>query len=73
MKVNELVALLSQMPANADVVVKGYEDGVDDVANVKLVRIRKDVYKEWYYGRHAIENPGDAQAVLISAPERQPD
>ncbi len=38
MKVKDLVTLLSQMPADADLVVKGYEGGVDDVVNVKLVK-----------------------------------
>lgn len=46
MKVINLLTLLSQMPAEADVVVKGYEGGVDDVVNVKLVKIKKDVHSE---------------------------
>lgn len=73
MKVNELIALLSQMPTNADVVVKGYEGGVDDVASVTLVLIRRDVYEEWYYGRHAIDDTGDVLAVFIAGRERQPE
>jgi hypothetical protein len=70
-RVDELIALLSQMPEEADVVVKGYEGGVDDVVHVKLVQIRRDVHEEWYYGRHAIEDTGDVQAVLIAALERE--
>lgn len=73
MKVNELIALLSQMPGDADVVVKGYEEGVDDVVDVKLVQILRDVHKEWYYGRHAIDNASEVQAVFIAGLERQPD
>jgi hypothetical protein len=61
------------MPADADVVVKGYEEGVDDVVDVKLVQIRRNVHKEWYYGRHAIDDIGEVQAVFIAGPERQPD
>lgn len=70
-KVKDLLALLSQMPADVDVVVKGYEGGVDDVVNVKLVKIERDVHAEWYYGRHEIDEDGDVQAVFIQREERQ--
>jgi hypothetical protein len=73
MKVKDLLALLSQMPADADVVVKGYEGGVDDVVNVKLVKIKKDVHSEWYYGRHEIDEEGEVQVVYIQREERQAD
>jgi hypothetical protein len=73
MKVIDLLTLLSQMPAEADVVVKGYEGGVDDVINVKLVKIKKDVYAEWYYGRHEIDEDGEVQAVYIQQEERTAD
>lgn len=70
MKVKDLLALLSQMPVDADVVVKGYEGGVDDVVNVKLAKIKKDIHAEWYYGRHEIDEEGDVQAVFIQREER---
>lgn len=71
MKVIDLINLLSQMPAEADVIAKGYEGGVDDVVNVKLVKIKMDVHAEWYYGRHKIDEDGDVQAVFIQREERQ--
>lgn len=71
MKVKDLINLLSQMPAEADVVVKGYEGGVDDVVNVKVVKIKKDAHAEWYYGRHEVDEDGDVQAVFIQREERQ--
>jgi len=73
MKAKDLLALLSQMPADADVVVKGYEGGVDDVVNVKLVKIKKDEHSEWYYGRHEIDEDGDTQVVFIQREERNSD
>lgn len=73
MKTKQLLELLSQMPADVDVVVKGYEGGVDDVINVKLVKIKKDVHDEWYYGKHEIDNDGDVQAVFIQRDERASD
>jgi hypothetical protein len=73
MKVIDLLALLSQMPSEADVVVKGYEGGVDDVVNVNLVKIKKNVNDEWYYGKHAIDEDSNIQAVFIQREERQAD
>ena len=73
MKVIDLLTLLSQMPSEADVVVKGYEGGVDDVVNVKLVKIKKNVNHEWYYGKHTIDEDSDIQAVFIQREERQAD
>lgn len=73
MKTKELLEILSQMPADADVVVKGYEGGVDGVVNVKLVKIKSDVHSEWYYGRHEIDDKGEIQAVFIQGKERKPD
>ena len=61
------------MPADVDVVVKGYEGGVDDVVNVKLVKIKKDVHPEWYYGRHEMDEDGKIQAVFLQREERKAD
>lgn len=71
MKVKDLITLLSQMPADADVIIEGYEGGVDDVVKVELVTIKKDVNNKWYYGRHVIDEDGDTQAVYIQGEERQ--
>jgi len=73
MKLKELLALLSKMPADADVVVKGYEEGVDDVVEVNLIQIRRDVHSEWYYGKHEVDMGGPVQAVLIVGPKRPPE
>jgi len=71
MKVKDLVAILSKMPPEADVVAKGYEGGVDDVVNVQLVKLKRDVNAEWYYGRHEIKDDGGVQAVFIQREERK--
>jgi len=71
MKVKDLISLLSEMPAQADVVTKGYEGGVDDIVNIQLVKLSRDVHKEWYYGRHEVMGDGDVEAVLIQREERE--
>ena len=73
MKVKDLLALLTEMPPDVDVIVKGYEGGADDVINVKLVQIKKNVHAQWYYGRHEIDEAGGVQAVVIQREERQAD
>ena len=71
MKVKDLLTLLSKMPADADVVAKGYEGGVDDIVNVQLVKLKRDAHDEWYYGRHEIKEDSDIQAVFIQREERK--
>jgi len=71
MKVMDLLTLLSEMPADADVVLKGYEGGLVDVLNMKLVKIKKDTNPDWYYGKHEIDEHGDIQAVFIQRDERE--
>ena len=71
MKVKDLLSLLSKMPADADVVARGYEGGVDDIVNVMLMKLRRDVNDEWYYGRHEINEDGSIQAVFIQREERE--
>jgi hypothetical protein len=72
MKVKELIMLLSQFPENIDVVVKGYEGGVDDAVDVKQIGIVKNANEEWYYGRHRIDADSDVQAVFIRGENHQP-
>jgi len=70
MKLKELLALLSQFPPEADIVVKGYEGGLDDVIDVKLVKIKRNVNSDWYYGRHEADDDGDTLAVFIMGENR---
>jgi len=59
------------MPEDADVVAKGYEGGVDDIVNVQLVKLDRDIHDEWYFGRHEIKEGGDVRAVFIQREERK--
>jgi len=70
MKLRDFLGLLSQLPPDADVVIEGYEGGLDDVVDVKVVKIKKNTNSKWYYGRHEIDEDGDTQAVFIIGEER---
>jgi hypothetical protein len=39
MVVSKLIAILREMPQDALVVVRGYEDGYDDVENVRILQL----------------------------------
>ena len=53
MKVKELIAALEALEdQEAYVVVRGYEDGVNDVSSVESTLIARDQHDEWYYGQH---------------------
>jgi len=54
MTVVELIEKLNQMPQDAMVVVRGYEDGVDEVDSIKECDVLTDYYEESYYGAHEI-------------------
>lgn len=58
MTVKELIEELSKHSENLRVVVRGYEDGVDDIKKIKVVKLklntRADTEREWYYGEHSV-------------------
>jgi muramoyltetrapeptide carboxypeptidase LdcA involved in peptidoglycan recycling len=53
MTVSELIATLQTMPQDAMVVVRGYEDGLDEANTVKECDILTDFHDKWYYGKHS--------------------
>ena len=65
MNVKELIEQLQTMPPDTMLVVDGYEDGVNNVKTVNLIKINLNVNEEWYYGAHEIDENGDTDAVYI--------
>ncbi len=56
---DELIKKLQQFGENYDVMVRGYEDGYDDINNVELVNVKKNTNtytsgkkQVWYDGKH---------------------
>ena len=66
MTVKQLIKKLETMPQNSQVVVDGYEGGVDDIKVIAEVKIGLDYNQEQYYGRHEI-GEGDVKAVHLRA------
>lgn len=55
MTVELLIKELQQHPSQMRVTIDGYEAGLNDVSDVKLVKLKLDTAQphEWYYGKHS--------------------
>jgi len=74
MKVSELIEKLKDCPQDARVVAPGYEDGVDDILDVKDLFIKPDGHKDqWCYGLHdelLHDEPGAEKAIGLKTSRR---
>ena len=52
MTIQELIQKLSQYDPNTRVIVRGYEDGFNDVNYTEQRKIVLNYHSEWYYGSH---------------------
>jgi len=60
MKAKDLIIQLQQLDPETRVVVRGYEDGYNDIISLKPVRIRIAKNGKWYYGEYEDSNDADA-------------
>ena len=67
MRVKELIEELESLDPELEVVVRGYEDGVDSVSSLELCKIKLNVFSEWYYGDHDVCDDGDIEAVQLES------
>jgi len=59
MTVSELIEELCKHSGNIRVVIRGYEDGVDDIQTLKILKLKLDTNKQWYYGKHSVAEDND--------------
>jgi hypothetical protein len=59
MKVHELIERLKQCDQDAEVVVDGYERGVNDVREVRVVQAYKNESRPFWNGRFELDKPGE--------------
>jgi hypothetical protein len=65
--VGELIKELEQFPRETPVLIRGYEEGHNDVKGVSsIVTFYENFYKEWYYGKHKGVN-----TVLYNVPDEK--
>lgn len=61
----ELIEQLQKLPPEIRVLVEGYEDGYDDIDEIKHLGVKLNYHEHWYYGAH--EKSDDADAVKAVA------
>ncbi len=52
MTAKELIDLLQEQPPEIKVVIRGYEEGYNDIRQLKPLKLRRDINAEWYYGEY---------------------
>ena len=62
MTAQELIQLLQALPPHTKIVVRGYEDGYNDILRLNEVKIKPKADEEWYDGEYIDTN--DAEATL---------
>lgn len=64
MTAKELIHLLQELPPETKIVVRGYEDGYNDIHQLKPVKLRKDMNAKWYYGEYFENNKEHSIAAI---------
>jgi hypothetical protein len=54
---DELIRHLQQLPPGTKIVVRGYEDGYNDILRLRPVKIKVNPEAAWYYGEY-LDNKG---------------
>lgn len=73
MTVQELINHLQNLPPETKVVVRGYEDGYNDILQLKKVKIKSKVDAYWFDGEFEDCNDTDAiEAVNLFGENKNP-
>ena len=65
MTVNELKEKLNSIPDDTLVLVKGYEDGYNDIHWIRQMKVQLNVHEHWYEGAH--DETKDANGIPVIA------
>jgi len=66
MTVAELLIRLAQAPPDAKVVVRGYENGYNDIFELRSLSVRQNPEAKWYDGEYEKSDSTDAiEAIEI--------
>ena len=61
-----LINLLRELPPEMKIVVRGYEEGYNDISQLKKIKLRHDAESKWYYGEYFKANSdGTTDAVEL--------
>lgn len=65
MQVKDLIKELEKQDPESMVVVRAYEDGVNEVTSISPVTVTPSFTDKWYYGEYNIDIKGTVAAVFI--------
>lgn len=66
MNAQELISLLEKYPSETKIVVRGYEDGYNDIDELKHRKIMHQPKAKWYYGEYADSDvPNAIEAIEL--------
>ena len=60
MTASELIRMLQEFPPDTKIVVRGYEDGYNDILKPRKVKIKYNPDAAWYYGIYSDREEADA-------------
>ena len=60
MTIQELIEKLKTFPPDIKVVVRGYEDGYNDISDIREVAIKLNASEYWWDGQHGDTKDVDA-------------
>lgn len=64
MTAQELIQHLQALPPTTQIVVRGYEDGYNDILQLKEVRIKPKADAHWYDGEYENSTATDAITAI---------
>jgi hypothetical protein len=66
MNAKELIELLKNFPPDQKVVIRGYEDGFNDIQELRKVSVVYQPNSKWYYGEYALsDKPSAIEAIEL--------
>ncbi|MEI6822311.1 MAG: hypothetical protein WCL51_10265 [Bacteroidota bacterium] len=60
MTASELIEQLKQLPPDTKIVIRGYEDGYNDILQLKAIKIKPLINSNWYDGEYVKSKDEDA-------------
>jgi len=60
MTVAELIEQFKKIPPDTKIVIRGYEDGYNDINKLRTIKIRPNENAHWYLGEYEDSNDADA-------------
>lgn len=64
MTAKELIIELQKLSPETKIVVRGYEDGYNDILELKTVKIKATPGSTWYDGEYDVSADGDAVVAI---------